>query len=442
MKGRGSWRIRSLHEQYGPVIRIAPDELSYTTSGAWKTIYGQKTPEFSKCLDGRGIAPTSVNGVKSMMTEAQARHGRLRRAILPAFSERAVREQEGFLQASTDRLVAQLRRRRGRPQNVTKWFALAAFDVVADLAFGESPGCLEQADLPWLQVIGARAKSLVWFQVLMQLGLEPYMDRLMPRWAAEARRKHLRLTGEKVSARIARGAEGRKDFMSYILDNKAESLNNTELVIMASTFIVAGSGTAAGGLSGITYLLGNNPEKYKKLVDEIRGAFNKQEDITIQATSHCEYLKAVIDEGMRMYPPTPSTLPRWVPKGGQEIDGKWVPGGMAVGVNQFTAGHMEWNFKHARSFIPERWLESAKNTEFANDDKAAVQPFSYGPRSCIGKNMAYAEMRMVLAKLLLNFDFELLPGQDDWWDKQGTYLVWEKLPLMVNLHLRNDTVQG
>lgn len=58
---------------------------------------------------------------------------------------------------------------------------------------------------------------------------------------------------------------------------------------------------------------------------------------------------------------------------------------MAVGVNQFTAGHMEWNFKHARSFIPERWLESAKNTEFANDDKAAVQPFSYGPRSCIGK---------------------------------------------------------
>lgn len=50
--------------------------------------------------------------------------------------------------------------------------------------------------------------------------------------------------------------------------------------------------------------------------------------------------------------------------------------------------------------------------------------------------MAYAEMRMVLAKLLLNFDFEMLPGQDDWWVKQGTYLVWEKLPLQVKLHPR------
>lgn len=155
------------------------------------------------------------------------------------------------------------------------------------------------------------------------------MDRIMPKWATEARKKHLKLTGEKVNVRIARGAEDRKDFMSYILDNKTESLNNTELVIMASSFIVAGSGTAAGGMSGITFLLCQNPDKYRKLCDEIRSTFARQEDITIQGTSHCEYLKAVIDEGMRMYPPTPSTLPRWVPKGGQEIDGKYVPGGLS-----------------------------------------------------------------------------------------------------------------
>lgn len=329
MKGRGSWRIRELHEKYGLVVRIAPDELSYTTSTAWKKIYGQKTPEFGKCLDGRGIAPTSVNGVKSMMTEEQDRHGRLRRAILPAFSERSVREQEGFLQRYTDKMVEQLRKRCAEPQNMTKWYSLVAFDVVSDLAFGQASGCLDNADQPWLQVIGARAKSLVWFQMLMQLGLEPYMDRIMPKWAAEARKKHLKLTGEKVNARIARGAEDRKDFMSYILDSKTENLNNTELVIMASTFIVAGSGTAAGGMSGITFLLCQNPDKYRKLCDEIRSTFTRQEDITIQATSHCEYLKAVIDEGLRMYPPTPSTLPRWVPKGGQEIDGKYVPGGVS-----------------------------------------------------------------------------------------------------------------
>jgi len=90
MKGRISWKIRELHDKYGPVVRIAPDELSYTTSGAWKKIYGQRNPEFVKALDGRGIAPASIGGQRSLMTEHQDRHLRLRRAIDPAFSQRAL----------------------------------------------------------------------------------------------------------------------------------------------------------------------------------------------------------------------------------------------------------------------------------------------------------------------------------------------------------------
>ena len=90
MKGRISWKIRELHDKYGPVVRIAPDEISYTTSGAWKKIYGQRNPEFVKALDGRGIAPASIGGQRSLMTEHQDRHRRLRRAIDPAFSQRAL----------------------------------------------------------------------------------------------------------------------------------------------------------------------------------------------------------------------------------------------------------------------------------------------------------------------------------------------------------------
>jgi cytochrome P450 len=90
MKGRISWKIRELHDKYGSVVRIAPDELSFTTSGAWKKIYGQRNPEFVKALDGRGIAPASIGGQRSLMTEHQDRHLRLRRAIDPAFSQRAL----------------------------------------------------------------------------------------------------------------------------------------------------------------------------------------------------------------------------------------------------------------------------------------------------------------------------------------------------------------
>ena len=49
-------------------------------------------------------------------------------------------------------------------------------------------------------------------------------------------------------------------------------------------------------------------------------------------------------------------------------------------------------------------------------------------------SMAYAEMRMTMAKIIFNFDMELEDPENDWWNQQGTYLVWEKMPLMVKLH--------
>lgn len=61
-----------------------------------------------------------------------------------------------------------------------------------------------------------------------------------------------------------------------------------------------------------------------------------------------------------------------------------------------------------------------------------MRPFSAGPRDCIGKNLAYAEMRVVVALLLWHFDLEALPGQDDWIAKQKVYnSVWAKGPLMI-----------
>lgn len=132
LHGRLAWRLRELHQQYGPVVRIAPDELSYTTSTAWKKIYGQRTPEFSKALDGRGLAPPSINGIKGIVTEDQNRHSRLRRAIAPAFSERALRDQEGYLQSHSTNLVQQLKKRCYEgPQDVVKWFSLTTFDVIS-----------------------------------------------------------------------------------------------------------------------------------------------------------------------------------------------------------------------------------------------------------------------------------------------------------------------
>ncbi|KAK8868875.1 Cytochrome P450 monooxygenase alt3 [Apiospora arundinis] len=439
LRGRITWRIRELHDQYGPVVRIAPDELSYTTSSAWKKIYGQRTPEFPKALDGRGIAPTSIGGRPSLMTETQENHLRLRRAINPAFSERALREQEHYLQTHSNKLVRIFREKSDKePVDMTTYFFVIAFDIVSDLAFGEPAGFLDNVDQPWLQVILDRAKAIKYYQLAVWYGFFPLLDYITPKYVMESRKSHIALTEAKLDKRMNAENPG-KDFMSFILENDdpaVEKLSKVEMLMLASNFIVAGSGTSAGGMSGLTYLLLRNPDKLEKLKKEIRETFKTNEEITMVGTAKCKYLNACIEEGMRMYPPTPGSLPRIVPGKGQEIDGKWVKGGMAVAVNQFSAGTSELNFKRAREFHPERYLELPPGSEFANDDKAAAQPFSMGQRVCIGRSMAYAEMRLTMAKIMFGFDLELAEPELDWWNKQDTHLVWSKIPLMIQLHPR------
>lgn len=223
----------------------------------------------------------------------------------------------------------------------------------------------------------------------MQYGVFDFLVWLNPPLVSSARNKHLAMTTEKVRRRLNAKTDN-KDFFSYILaNNDEEKLGEIELTMLASTLIVAGSGTAAGGLAGITYLLLRNPEALEKLKREVRTAFDKHEDITMISAQGCKYLKACITEGMRLYPPTPGTLPRWVPGKGELIEGRWVPGGYAVGVNQLASGHSEVNFHRASEFLPERWLDVGPDSEFASDDRAASQPFSLGSRNCIGKAYVY-----------------------------------------------------
>lgn len=94
------------------------------------------------------------------------------------------------------------------------------------------------------------------------------------------------------------------------------------------------------------------------------------------------------------------------------------------------------------TFIPERWLLSSitdPSSPFYRDHRDVVQPFSVGPRACLGKGLAYNEMRVILARLFWNFDLELCAESMEW-DQQYTYTLWEKRPLMCRLHdIREDT---
>lgn len=165
-----------------------------------------------------------------------------------------------------------------------------------------------------------------------------------------------------------------------------------DLQTQASLLTVAGSETTATALAGITYYLCRETRVYHKLTDEIRGAFATFDDISGRATEQLQYLKAVIDEGLRLYPPIAAGLPRISP--GEVVDGHFVPKGAIVNVNTWVAGHIESNFHDAFSFIPERWLDPD-----CKDDKAASQPFLLGSRVCLGRqyvltSSSYANVNM------------------------------------------------
>lgn len=184
------------------------------------------------------------------------------------------------------------------------------------------------------------------------------------------------------------------------------------------------------------------PEAYQKAVSEVRSAFTKEADISFTSASlKLPYMLARIEEGLRMYPPVPTLLLRVTPENGPStVDGHTVPPGINVGVHQLSTHYSPQNFHEPGSFVPERWLPSAvddHNSPFHNDNRDARQPFSVGPRNCIGKNLAFSEMRQILARILWNFDRELVDKQQDWAD-QKIYSLWAKGELQCRISMRQD----
>lgn len=151
------------------------------------------------------------------------------------------------------------------------------------------------------------------------------------------------MTSSKVTKRLEEG-ESRPDFFTHILRNQAvgdKALSRDEMVSNSVLFLVAGSETTATTLSGTTYLLLKHPEVYAKLVEEVRGAFKTEAEITIEEVNKLTYMIACLQEGLRYYPPVPTGFPRLVPAGGDTISGLYIPEGVS---EPFSLRLLSWGF--------------------------------------------------------------------------------------------------
>lgn len=127
----------------------------------------------------------------------------------------------------------------------------------------------------------------------------------------------------------------------------------------------------------------------------------------------CTFLRACIEESMRMSPSAASSLWREVTDTGAEVDGEYIPPGVDVGTCIYSIHHNPAYYPHPFTFCPERWI--AKEAQLFQSDielaRSAFNPFSIGPRSCIGKGLAYVELSLVLSHVLWAFDLRLAPGE-------------------------------
>ncbi|KAH6853977.1 cytochrome P450 [Chaetomium sp. MPI-CAGE-AT-0009] len=399
--GTSAFHTQRLHARYGPVVRVAPNHLSFTAPRAWRDIYGSLPrdgsyasawPEVPK---SKTFTSATDDQEESIVQAGFHEHARLRRALAPGFSDAALRVQEPLLRRWVEVLVGKIGERCGASgdgegegvvMDMEKWYNWTTFDIAGDLVFGRAFGCLEKEEYhPWIAFLMGTLKAAAGMVSIIYLGGR-WLVRILFKTVGQKSILALReMTEEMVSHRLAM-EKGRDDLFEGLVKHREEwNLSFEKFSTNGLVLTLAGSETLATTLCGTTYLLLKNPETMKRLSQEVRGAFNHTDEITVKAVSQLPYLTAAINESLRMYPPVVADLIRVIPPEGKNIVGHYVAGGTFVEVQPWSINHSPDNWVEPWTFNPDRFLPGEDEAKEAGNILEASQPFSWGPRNCLGR---------------------------------------------------------
>ena len=436
-------RIKSFHEKYGPIVRIAPDELTFTNPAAWRDIY---PPNFVRPREFKDKPPGK--NAENLISAGEPDHARFRKILAPAFSDKAVHEQEPMIKGHIDVLVQKFYQAINEDESgdgvvvdLLQWFNYAFFDIIGDFVWGSSFNCLEQVqEHPWIQVIAQFKFALIAGSLKYYPPLDSIVTAITPKSAMADLWMIWKTTEDKISQRLAKPASVKTDVMSHVLaaNESMSSLHMTrdEVEINSMMIVIAGSESTTTVLLGIMNHLMRNRSKLDTLTQEVRTKCTTQDDINETSLSKLPYLTAVFHEGLRICPTFPDGLRREIPHGGAAVAGQFLPAGTVVSIPQWAAYLSSDNFYKPASFLPERWLADPSDSlsPYAKDRRDVFNPFLLGPHNCPGRSLAYLESRLMLANLVWHFDMtgEGLPV----WEDQKIYWFWEKQSMKVKIRSR------
>lgn len=212
------------------------------------------------------------------------------------------------------------------------------------------------------------------------------------------------------------------DAMSYILSEKdpeaQQFLSRHDLESDVFMIMLAGADTSFSVLVNLCFRLAAQPEYQTRLREETAAAFNTDGQgrsvVNWPLLSGANFLAAIINETLRLHPPVPSGMPRVVPREGLTIpldnasdmlddsNSIQIPGNAVVSVPTYRIQRDPRYWVDPHSFVPERWTTKPEMIL----DRRAFCPFSLGAYGCAGKYFALMEIKLVIARLVLDFDIK------------------------------------
>ncbi|KAF2017213.1 cytochrome P450 [Aaosphaeria arxii CBS 175.79] len=417
------------HQIYGDKVRIQPNEVVFLAPQASRDIYGSKANvRRSKSYE----AWKTVKEANTILTIDPAAHARKRRILNQAFTEKSVKHATEFVSVHTERWIDLISQEKDittddgwtRTRNMSDWNDWLVFDILGDICFGRSFDIKEPGPNPIRVMPRLVIKHVQMFYPILQ---SPFMkffvwakpkglDYLLKLVTPQEVKNYYKFIGDSCKSE----QDSRLD-MFHFLCNARDPVTNepyTESALRgeAAMLIVAGSDSTSSVLAGFWFYISRNERAYRRLTDEIRTTFTASEEIKSgPKLASCVYLYACIDESLRMVPAGPSELAREVLAGGATINGEHFPPGVVVGCAPWAMGRNELIFGDSTKFRPERYIPS-ETTGISVEDvsriKSYYNPFLIGPGNCAGKNIAMAEIAIVIAKTLFRVDLRAVPGED------------------------------
>ncbi|KAI1341772.1 cytochrome P450 [Xylariaceae sp. FL0016] len=424
-QGTRTTLIHDLHTRYGTAVRIGPNEVSFSSLSALRTIYGAgagfERTDFYRMFD--------VYGRQNLFTFGSAKaHGDRKKVLAHDYSKSAILAPGGVakkvVETNVQGFLEMLERERGVVEEVFKSLHWYSLDSITGFLYGDIGGTRAlQSDgrsrALLDDIVDPGRRALTWFAVhlnwytkciysksgipekfVTKLGLLPMHKpttytgiraHALNAWRAfEAAPHDLKLAQEKTPM-------GR--LWRYQESEKLPKLDGLDCASELADHFLAGIDTTSDTLMFLVWALSlpKNRQYQENLIKEVdqiaESECNSEGNPTVEAVANLPYLDAIIKETLRLYAPLPASEPRSFPRD-TVVDGYQIPAGTVVSMSPYTLHRNAEVFPDPLEFRPERWLgECGDLTEM----KKWFWAFSSGGRMCIGMHLAMAEMTTLIA---------------------------------------------